>query len=711
MDTKLKTKDEDGGRIAIIDPEKCKPKKCGLECKTFCPVNRTGKICVKVEKLSTSSHIEESLCIGCGQCVKKCPFEAIKIINLPSNLPNEVSHRYGPNRFVLYKLPSPRRGSVLGLVGTNGIGKSTALQILTNKIKPNLGRFDNPPEWSDVIKHYRGSEIQNYFTDLINKNAKSAFKMQLVDEIPKAISGTVQNFIMKKDARGISQELIDLFEMRQILERDIGKLSGGELQRFAILITLMQNASIFIFDEPTSYLDVRQRLTISKAIRQYTNSELNENYVILVEHDLSILDFLSEHICCLYGRAGAFGVVSLPYSVKEGINVFLDGYLPKDNMRFREYPLNFRNNEWDNEDEKKEEGEAETNEEEDKKKKPKKEKKDESDDEEGGKKKKDKKKKKVEEDDEDEKEKKEEEDEKNAKKKGQKGQKGRHAEDKDKDEKDKEKGEGVDKSKEREEQRCLYNYPAIKKKFSGFSLSVQPGGFSTSQIVVLLGENGTGKTTFVKILAGIDKDIEGDVKDLPNLKVSFKPQTITPKFNGTVMELLNDRIGPIWQVMGHFKQIVFDPMNLDLLLNNEVKKLSGGEMQRVGLVVALGKPVDLYLIDEPSAYLDVEQRIVVAKVIKKFVYMIKRTAFIVEHDFIMATYMADKFIVYEGQPGKECTANSPMGVVEGMNKFLSILGITFRRDAQNFRPRINKLNSQLDKEQKGSGNYFFVEKQ
>lgn len=113
--------------IAIVNPEKCKPKKCWLECKTKCPVNLIGKICIEVTKDSKQSLISEILCIGCGICVKVCPFEAIKIINLPHGIPNEVTHRYGPNWFVLYKLPTPRIGSILGLVGTNGIGKTTAL--------------------------------------------------------------------------------------------------------------------------------------------------------------------------------------------------------------------------------------------------------------------------------------------------------------------------------------------------------------------------------------------------------------------------------------------------------------------------------------------------------------------------------------------------------------------------------------------------------
>ena len=133
------------------------------------------------------------------------------------------------------------------------------------------------------------------------------------------------------------------------------------------------------------------------------------------------------------------------------------------------------------------------------------------------------------------------------------------------------------------------------------------------------------------------------------------------------------------------------------------------ELQRVALVISLGKPADIYLIDEPSAYLDSEQRIVAAKVIKRFIMHAKKTGFIVEHDFIMATYLADRVIVYEGSPGVKCVANTPQSLLSGMNAFLKTLDITFRRDPTNFRPRINKHNSQQDQVQKKAGTYFYTD--
>ncbi|KAL0312336.1 UNVERIFIED_CONTAM: ABC transporter E family member 2 [Sesamum radiatum] len=183
-------------RIAIVSSDKCKPKKCRQECKKSCPVVKTGKLCIEVTPASKIAFISEELCIGCGICVKKCPFEAIQIINLPKDLDKDTTHRYGPNTFKLHRLPVPRPGQVLGLVGTNGIGKSTALKVLAGKLKPNLGRFNNPPDWQEILTYFRGSELQNYFTRILEDNLKPA-DIYLIDE-PSAYLDSEQRIVASK---------------------------------------------------------------------------------------------------------------------------------------------------------------------------------------------------------------------------------------------------------------------------------------------------------------------------------------------------------------------------------------------------------------------------------------------------------------------------------------------------------------------------------
>jgi ATP-binding cassette subfamily E protein 1 len=564
-----------------------------------------GKLCIEVTPADKIAFISEELCIGCGICSKKCPFEAITIINLPSNLEKDTTHRYSANSFKLHRLPTPRPGEVLGLVGTNGIGKSTALKILAGKQKPNLGRFKDPPDWSEILTYFRGSELQNYFTKILEDDLKAIIKPQYVDQIPKAVKGSVQQLLDKKDDMKNQDQVSTMLDLHGVKHRNVEDLSGGELQRFAIAMVCIQKADIFMFDEPSSYLDVKQRLKAALAIRSLLASN---KYIIVVEHDLSVHDYLSDFICCLYGMPGAYGVVTMPFSVREGINIFLDGFVPTENLRFRETSLVFKVSETATDEEIK--------------------------------------------------------------------------------------------------RFCCYDYPKMSKQLGDFMLEIDPGEFTDSEIIVMLGENGTGKTTFIRMLAG-RLEPDGGTKT-PYLNVSYKPQKISPKSQGTVRQLLHEKIRDAY-IHPQFITDVIKPLQVEQLYDQEVLNLSGGELQRVALTLCLGKPADVYLIDEPSAYLDSEQRLHAAKVIKRFILHAKKTAFVVEHDFIMATYLADRVIVFEGQPSVKTIANTPQNLVIGMNKFLKSLDITFRRDPNNFRPRINKLNSVKDCDQKKSGNYFFLE--
>lgn len=412
---------------------------------------------------------------------------------------------------------------------------------------------------------------------------------------------------------------MELLDLSKILERQVGQLSGGELQRFIIGLTCVQEVDIYMFDEPSSYLDVKQRLNAGRMIRSLLNEA---KYVIVVEHDLSILDYLSDFVCCLYGTPGAYGVVTMPFSVREGINIFLAGYVPTEQMRFRDYELSFRVSAQE-------------------------------------------------------------------------------------DAKDQERELTPEEIKEKERLKNLnYHYPDMTKTLGAFKINITSGVFNASEIVVMLGQNGTGKTTMIKMLAGIHKP-DDESLEMPRLNISYKPQTIAPKFTGTVQDLFHLKLRDTWQ-SSLFRTEVLIPLDIDSLLDNEVQTLSGGELQRVALVIALAKPCDLYLIDEPSAYLDSEQRILAARVMKRWIMNAKRAAFVVEHDFIMATYLADKVIVFSGTPAIEANCAAPEGLISGMNMFLQMMDITFRRDPYNFRPRINKHRSVKDSQQKKAGNYFLM---
>ncbi|KAG8134569.1 hypothetical protein E2320_007676 [Naja naja] len=544
-------------RIAIVNHDKCKPKKCRQECKKSCPVVRMGKLCIEVTSQCKIAWISETLCIGCGICIKKCPFAALSIVNLPSNLEKETTHRYCANAFKLHRLACI-----------------------------------DPPDWQEILTYFRGSELQNYFTKILEDDLKAIIKPQYVDQIPKAAKGTVGSILDRKDETGTQTIVCQQLDLSHLRERNVEDLSGGELQRFACAVVCIQKADIFMFDEPSSYLDVKQRLKAAVTIRSLINPD---RYIIVVEHDLSVLDYLSDFICCLYGVPSAYGVVTMPFSVREGINIFLDGYVPTENLRFRDASLVFKVAETANEEEVK--------------------------------------------------------------------------------------------------KMCMYKYPGMRKKMGEFELSIVAGEFTDSEIMVMLGENGTGKTTFIRMLAG---------------RLTPDDKSEVPVLNGSVRQLLHEKIRDAY-THPQFVTDVMKPLQIENIIDQEVQTLSGGELQRVALALCLGKPADVYLIDEPSAYLDSEQRLMAARVIKRFILHAKKTAFVVEHDFIMATYLADRVIVFDGIPSKCTVANSPQTLLAGMNKFLSQLEITFRRDPNNYRPRINKVNSIKDVEQKKSGNYFFLD--
>ncbi|MHA1707521.1 MAG: ribosome biogenesis/translation initiation ATPase RLI [Candidatus Heimdallarchaeaceae archaeon] len=614
-------------RVAVINQDKCRPDKCGKVCYKYCPSVRAGKETITFDGPNNTAVIHEDLCSGVAICVKKCPFHCITIVNLPEELDKEVTHRYRENGFKLHRLPMPKIGQVTGLVGQNGSGKTTTLNILQGNIKPNLGQYDNPPSWDEVIEHFRGTELQNYFEKIANKEIKTILKPQNVDRLPRVIKGTVSDLIRKVDDLGKSDEIKTIFSLQEVWDRKVEQLSGGELQRLAIAATVVRDADVYLFDEPTSYLDVQERVRIS----QYLNDMKSpEQTLIVVEHDLAMLDYLSDQIHMYYGVAGVYGIVSHPYSVREGINCFLDGYIPSENMRFRSEPIIFKK---------------------------------------------------------------------------------------------------ANLEEKMLSHRIAIRFGSMTKNFDKFQLSTQGGELYKGEVVGIIGPNGIGKTTFVKMLAGIlepssisqpiellvsigkekpyqksDNQTE-DNKEKEKLIVSHKPQYLYTESSQTVEEYLRE-INPVMLSSGWHKTELINPLNFSKLLDSPLSELSGGELQKVSIAACLGRRAHLYLLDEPSAYISSEDRVNVAKVIKRVVSHYEMPALVVEHDVMMLNFTSDRLIVFDGTPGVSGMSSKIGSLQEGMNKFLKKMDVTFRQDPRTFRPRVNKKGSQLDKKQKAEGKYF-----
>ncbi len=588
-------------RVAVLKADKCKPKRCGRICHRFCPMVRSNKEAIEFE--DKNAVIVEALCSGCGICVKKCPFHAISIVNLPDELEKDCSHRFGQNTFKLYRLPTPSPGTVLGLLGQNGIGKSTTLNILSGEVKLNLGNYEDTPDWHEIIQHFRGSTLQNHFRKIREGKLAVSHKPQYVDKIPKVVSGEVGELLEKVDERGRLDEIVSRLELEQVWNRSLEVLSGGELQRVAVAAVISREADVYVLDEPSSYLDVKQRLEVAKAIRSLKK---DEKTVIIAEHDLATLDYLSDQICIFYGEPGVYGIVSNVHSVRTGINIYLQGYIPDENTRFRKEAVIFH-----------------------------------------------------------------------------------------------EKPPATSSASGE----TLLEWNRLTKTYKGFRLDALPGEVKRGEIVGILGPNGIGKTTFVKILAGVEETDEGETFD--KLEVSYKPQYIKAEFEGTSKELLvsaaKENFTSSW-----YKTEVLQPLGIDMLLDRNVAELSGGELQKVTIAFCLSRKAELYLLDEPSAYLDVEERLNMARTIRRIVENHNVAAFVVEHDVVAQDFIADRLIVFAGTPGVKGSASLPTSLREGMNTFLKEMGVTFRRDPTTRRPRVNKGNSKLDKFQKEIGEYYYV---
>jgi ATP-binding cassette subfamily E protein 1 len=547
--------------------------------------------------------IVEPLCTGCGICVKKCPFKAIFIVNLPDELEKECSHRFGENTFKLYRLPTPSSGTVVGLLGQNGIGKTTTLKILSGEVKLNLGNYKDPPDWNEIVTHFRGSTLQDYFQKMAEGKLKVSHKPQYVDKIPRVVSGNVGEVLEKVNEKGKLDKIAEQLELRELWNRSLEVLSGGELQRVAVAAAICREADVYLFDEPSSYLDVKQRLEVAKAIRSLKG---DGKTIIVAEHDLAIIDYLSDQICIFFGEPGVYGIVSNVHGVRTGLNIYLQGYIPDENVRFRKEAIIFH-------------------------------------------------------------------------------------------EKPPTLSFGAGET--------LMKWTKMEKTYEEFKLVAHGGEIKRGEIIGILGPNGIGKTTFVKILAGIE--VADDGKKFGELQVSYKPQYISAEYEGTVQELLisvaKENFSSSW-----YKTEILQPLKIHLLLDRNVTELSGGELQKVAIATCLSRKAELYLLDEPSAYLDVEERLNMARAIRRVVETHNVTAFVVEHDVVAQDFIADRLMVFTGEPGFKGIANPLSSLRDGMNMFLKDMEVTFRREPITKRPRVNKEGSKLDKFQKQIGEYYYV---
>jgi ATP-binding cassette subfamily E protein 1 len=586
-------------RIAVLLRDRCQPKRCGAECMHYCPPVRTGTETIVMGD-GGKPVISEELCVGCGICVHKCPFEAVKIIGLPQELEGETVHQFGKNSFRLYRLPVPRKGQVVGLLGPNGIGKTTAVSILSGQVVPNLGDFDSGGSWDKVLDKYSGTELRDYLEPLAEGRITTAMKPQYVDKLPAVHKGGVRELLEKVDGGKSIDEMAERLSITGVLSRDIGKLSGGELQRVALAATMLKEADVYFFDEPSSYLDIFQRLEVAKVIQDLSTRK----QVIVIEHDLAVMDFLADLVHIMYGSEGAYGIISQPRAVRTAINVYLDGYMREENIRFRDTEIRFEKrpprSDWQSEP--------------------------------------------------------------------------------------------------------LIEFKELRKRFKNFSLKVSRGVIKKGEVIGAVGPNATGKTTFVKMLAGEISPTSGNV--IGEVSISYKPQYIKPEFDGTVRDLMYVTVGKDFD-SGFFQSEVAHPLGLKYLLDHEVKSLSGGELQRVAIALCLGRQADIYLVDEPSAYLDSSQRMTASKTIRRVIEKSGKSAVIVDHDVYMIDLISDSLMVFAGEASKRGEGHGPMEMRDGMNAFLRDVDITFRRDHETHRPRINKKDSRLDREQKSKGEYYY----
>ncbi|MHA2365262.1 MAG: ribosome biogenesis/translation initiation ATPase RLI [Candidatus Hodarchaeales archaeon] len=607
-------------RLVVVLQPKCSPSVCNYECISSCPVNKKSTKkrpiwAIKARDITKGfapkAIINENRCLHerCGICINACPINAITTINIPEQTEDEKPvHKYEDSLFSLYRIPNLSRTRVTGLLGRNAIGKSTVIEILAGRIKPNGGIPNGHNIWLEELSV---PGLARHLIDTYSQKNNIGFKRQnlryMLEFDPKTVGDVLTEISTKPIGYGSDELewLKNYLELEGIWNKKPGILSGGELQRFAVAYTFLQKNDVYLVDEPCTFLDVKQRLKLRKI---FTDRISNQTPVFVVEHDLAVLDYLTDNICVLFGEPHVFGVVSRALGTKKGINSFLDGFLKEENISFRKRRISFK---------------------------------------------------KV--------------------------------------------------ARERDWEKSTIpklEYGEYAEKLGQFILNVQPGSLYRGEVLCGLGENGLGKTTFARALPNIlahhvtSADYEYGI-------VSVKPQQISRQFEGTVDEFLTNKTNRYLRNPTD-KLHLLKPLGVWRLLNKPIKELSGGELQRVFIGAALGKNADIYVLDEPSAFLDSMERMKITSVIRNLASKKKCPIIVIEHDLQVVDAISDRVLLFMGKPGIKGTTKGPFLKREGMNAFLKELNITFRRDPDTGRARINKENSRLDRDQRAIGEYYYT---
>ncbi|BBL45186.1 ATPase [Nanobdella aerobiophila] len=579
-------------RIAIIDKEKCKaPEKCDYLCMKSCPIQKNNLPIFNILENKKPS-IDESYCIGCGICVKKCPFDAIIIINLTKEPEDRPVFQYGPNTFRLYRLPVIKENNIIGIIGRNGIGKSTAINIIAGLLKPNFGYYDKDISNEEIIRNFRGSELQKYFQRLYNKEINISYKPQDILKIKNLFKNlTVREFLSKVvDVNSLSK-----YNINNILDRKIENLSGGELQKVIYIYSVYKEHNLLLIDELTNYLDIYERLNIFNDL-----SDRKENdTIIIIDHDLLFLDSISDIVHIVYGIRKAYGVFSHSIGAKEGVNQYLNGFIRRENLKIRDKPIRLDVKSYT----------------------------------------------------------------------------------------DIKLGKDI-----------LY-WENININLGGFSLDAEKGNIKEYEILGIIGRNGIGKSTFMNALVG---GIRYNGTISRNVSISYKPQYFEFNEDITVNQFLS-RFNDKYRT--EYNEYLTE-LDINNILDRKIENLSGGESQLLYTFATLIKDADLYLFDEPFANLDIEQRLLLSKIIRDIIKSKGKAGLIIDHDLLFLNWISDRILVFLGEPGKYGKVNGPYENKEALNLFLKEVNITMRLDKETNRPRINKLNSRLDLIQKEKGIYI-----